>query len=489
MSRQDQSTSSHALDLLLDVDMASGRRAGVESALRTAIQDGRLRIGDRLPSTRALADDLGVARATVVAAYEHLAAEGYVVARRGSATTVAYAAAAQPDHAGPSDEPTEQFIDHSRQLLFNPGRPDLSGFPRAEWRAALRAVLKIVPDAELDYPNPSGCRQLRRSLAAYLARTRATMSTESDIVVTAGFLSALGIIAEHLVRHGHGRIAVEDPMLFQYRDLLGFLGVDAIPVAIDDEGISVDRLDRITDPVDAVLVCPARQYPLGMTMSPGRRAELVEWARQRNAWIIEDDYDGEFRYDGRPVGALQGLAPDRVIHAGTASKSLAPGIRLGWLTVPEPLRRALTPAVMARGPVSVIDQLTVAEMIDRGAYDRQVRTARARYRRRRDRTLSTLSEIPDIAINETAAGLNLCLRFVGRHRNLDDRAVEAASIAAGVGVVALSRHFANPENAERGVVVGFAAPPEHRFPTALSVLEDILRVALNVQVAPTIVSA
>lgn len=479
VSSQYQSTSRAALDLLLDVDTSAGRRAGVESALRTAIRDGRLQCGDALPSTRALAHDLGLARATVVAAYEQLAAEGYVVGRRGSATTVSYAPPERIGAARPAESTIEANTALARSVTFHPGRPDLSGFPRRDWRAALRTVLNTVPDSELDYPDPAGCPQLRGSLASYLGRTRATQSTASDILVTGGFLPALGIVADHFRRRGHGRIVVEDPMLYLYRLVLEYFEIDVVPVSVDREGISVAALERVDVPVDAVLVCPSRHYPLGITMSAERRADLVQWAREYDTWVIEDDYDGEFRYDGRPVGALQGLAPDRVVHAGTASKSLAPGLRLGWMTVPEPLRRAIAPAILARGPTSVIDQLTLSELIDSGAYDRQIRGMRSRYRRRRDRVVAMLETVDGLRLPESAAGLNICARFVGEHRRVDDLAVESACIAAGVGVVALSRHYAAASNASRGIVVGFAAPAEHEFRSALDRLRAVLDKALN----------
>lgn len=475
LSNQNQTTSRVAIDLLLDLDRSKGKRDAVETALRDAIRGRRLTDGDVLPSTRSLANDLGVSRATVVAAYEQLASEGYITARQGSATAVTFAGTER----SPSPHQYLAATDPDQAVYFHPGRPDLSGFPRREWQIATRTVLKTVPDVALDYPDPAGRPEFRRSIASYLARTRATVSDAADMVVTAGFLPALGLLARHFARAGAGTIAVENPMLYKHRLLLEYLGVTVIPVDVDHEGISVAGLDRVEEPIDAVLVCPARQYPLGMTMTPYRRADLVEWARRRNVWIVEDDYDGEFRYDDRPIGALQGLAPDRVVHAGTASKTLAPGVRLGWLTVPEELRRSMAFDVMANGAVSALDQMTLATMIDSGAYDRQVRTMRARYRRRRDATIAELGSIAGVSIPNSSAGLSICVRFDGDASTLDDRRIEAVCFAGGVGVVALSRHFADPHRSVPGLVVGFAAPPEHEFPTALQRLQSVLREALS----------
>ena len=458
-------------ELALDVDLAGGRRAGVETALRQAIRDGRLRVGDRLPSTRTLAADLGVSRSTVVAAFEQLAAEGYVTGEVGSATRVAEVGAVAEVDDDPN--PLAPELAHD----FHPGRPDISAFPRRDWHRAVRRIMNEAPDDVLGYPHPRGHPDLRRALAGYLSRARSVVTDPSAISIVGGFVAALSFIGEHFARRGRGggsRIAVEDPMLFFHRDILRQVGVECVPVPVDRDGLRVDLLDELAAGVDAVLVCPAHQYPTGATLPAERRSALVDWARRRDAWIVEDDYDGEFRYDRRPVGALQGLAPDRVIHVGTASKTLAPGLRLAWITTPVPLRRSLTTTINVRAGVSSLEQLAVADLVDRGVLDRHVRMLRPRYRDRRDRLRARLDELGWIETPDGAAGLNLCARFVGVAADWDDGEVVVECARRSVGVIDLSRHYAHPPGAPRGLVLGFGAPPEHAFDSSLDALIDAL---------------
>lgn len=458
-----------AIDLALIVDLDGGRRAGVETALRDAIRDGRLRVGDRLPSTRSLAVDLGVSRATVVAAYEQLAVEGFVTGQAGSATRVADVGVVV-DESDDDPNPLGPQFAHD----FHPGRPDVSAFPRRDWQRAVRRIMNEAPDEALGYPHPRGRPELRQALAGYLSRARSVVTEPAAISIVGGFVAALSFIGEHLARRGSGRIAVEDPMLFFHRDILRQAGVECVPVPVDGDGLRVDLLDELAGDVDAVLVCPAHQYPIGATLPAERRTALVEWARRNGTWIVEDDYDGEFRYDRRPVGALQGLAPDRVIHVGTASKTLAPGLRLAWITAPPPLRRALAATINVRAGVSALEQLALADLIERGVLDRHVRSLRPRYRDRRDRLRARLDELGWIDTPDGAAGLNLCARFVGDAADWNDSEIVRECAHRSVGVVELSRHYANPATAPKGLVLGFAAPPEHHVHAALDALVDTL---------------
>ncbi len=311
--------------------------------------------------------------------------------------------------------------------------------------------------------------------AGYLSRARSVVTEPAAISIVGGFVAALSFIGEHFARRARGggcRIAVEDPMLFFHRDILRQAGVECVPVPVDGDGLRVDLLDELA--VDAVLVCPAHQYPTGATLPADRRAALVEWACRHDAWIVEDDYDGEFRYDRRPVGALQGLAPDRVIHVGTASKTLAPGLRLAWITSPPPLRRALAATINVRAGVSALEQLAVADLIERGVLDRHVRALRPRYRARRDRLRARLDEFGWIDTPDGAAGLNLCARFVGEAAEWNDREIVLECAHRSVGVIELSRHYANPVTAPQGLVLGFGAPPEHHVNAALDALVHAL---------------
>jgi GntR family transcriptional regulator / MocR family aminotransferase len=453
-----------ATELALHVDLSLGRRAGVEAALRDAIRDGRLRVGDPLPSTRSLAADLGVSRATVVAAYEQLAAEGYATGEVGSATRVAEVGAVA--HSDDDPNPLAPELTHD----FHPGRPDVSAFPRRDWQRAVRRIMNEAPDDVFGYPHPRGRPELRRALAGYLSRARSVVTDPSAISIVGGFVAALSFVGEHLARCGRRRIAVEDPMLFFHRDVLRQAGVECVPVPVDGDGLRVDLLDRLADSVDAVLVCPAHQYPIGATLPAERRTALVDWARRHDAWVVEDDYDGEFRYDRRPVGALQGLAPDRVIHVGTASKTLAPGLRLAWITAPASLRRGLIATINVRAGVSALEQLAFADLIEHGVLDRQVRILRPRYRERRDRLRARLDELGWIDTPDGAAGLNLCARFVGEAAAWSDRTIVAECAERSVSVIELSRHYAVPDGAPNGLVLGFGAPPEHAFDASLDTL-------------------
>ncbi len=462
--------------LPLDLDPTLGRRAAIELALRTAIVDGRLHHGDPLPSSRTLARDLGVSRATVVAAFEQLLVEGFIDAEQGRGTRVAYT----------GGEPVAPDPDRSYAAAFThdfrPGQPDVSAFPRRAWMRSIRRVLDDAPDAALGYPDPRGVPELRSSLGAYLGRARSVVTSPASINIVSGFGTAITFIAHLLAERGRRRIAVEDPMLFVHRHLLTSAGLEVVPVPVDDHGMMVERLPDAD--VDAVLLCPAHQYPLGGTLSAERRAAVVAWARAGDRWIVEDDFDGEYRYDRRPVGALHALAPDRVIYAGTASKTLAPGLRLGWIAAPPPIAAELTWVIHGRGGVSTVEQLAFADLLDSGAFDRHIRTMRPRYRARRDAVRSALEGVPWLVVPEHAAGLHVTARIDGGgpsgagpdDSQRDEAAIEAHLAERSIGVLGLRRHYAG-QPAGAGLVLGFANPPEHRFPTALEQLVEGLRTA------------
>ena len=359
-------------DLHVEPAPRGQRRAGLERAIRSAIRDGRLVAGDRLPSTRALAADLGLARGTVAEAYAQLTAEGFLTARPGAPTRVAFGIAVTP----PQPEIVSPAIPH---FDLQPGTPDVSAFPRAAYLRALRRALAAAPDSALGYHDLRGRPELRAALAAYLGRARGVLADPDRIVVCAGFNEALGLLAEVLA----GSLAMEDPCLHHHRAIVRAAGRRIVPMAVDEQG---------AQPVeaDAALLTPAHQFPLGATLAPARRAAFVAWARERETVVIEDDYDGEFRYDRQPAGALQGLDPEHVVYAGTASKTLAPGLRLAWLVLPRALVEPVLEAKARAGGTAVLEQLALAELIGSGAYDRHVRRMRTRYRRRRDALLALL---------------------------------------------------------------------------------------------------
>ncbi len=454
------------MDLTLELDPNLGRRAALEAALRAAVLDGSLRPDAKLPSSRALAHDLNLSRATVVAAYEQLVAEGFFVAHQGRSTQVGQVHVPEP--APPSRNPIGEPQDHD----FRPGEPDPTAFPRSEWLKAVRRVLTEADDSVLGYSDPRGRDELRIALAAYLGRTRKVRVQPRSISVVSGFASALGFLGEVFVRHGAGRVAVEDPMLPFHRDILTNSGLELVHIPVDGEGVVVDNLP---DGVDAALVTPAHQQPMGVTLSPGRRTALVEWARDTDSWIIEDDYDGEFRYDRRPIAAVHALAPDRVIHAGTASKTLAPGLRIAWLSLPDELVRQVQFQIHIRGGVSAIDQLALADLIERGGFDRQVRAMRNRYRRRRDALCGRLeAEVDWLKVDPNNAGLHLVAHIIDP--KIDETEVVASAAERSVALMGLGLfHQSGRAPGNGGVVIGFSRVPEHHFAVAADELLAALR--------------
>jgi GntR family transcriptional regulator/MocR family aminotransferase len=438
-----------SLDLHIDLPSGGGRRAALERAVRDAIRDGRLRPGDRVPSTRALAHDLGLARGTVAEAYAQLGAEGYLQARPGAPTRVAEGVRALAP-AAPVALP-----EHLR-LSLRPGVPDVSAFPRSAWVAALRRSLNAAPDAVLRPGDPRGRPELREALASYLGRARGVLADPERIVICAGFTEGLALLCRTL--RGAGGLAMEDPCLAAHREIAHAAGMRVAPLAVDERGA------RPTLPPDvaAVHLTPAHQFPLGGTLAPERRSAFVAWAREHGTLVIEDDYDGEFRYDRQPAGALQGLDPEHVVYAGTASKTLAPALRLGWLVLPD---RLLEPVLGAKlGETPALEQLALAELLAGGGYDRHVRRMRQRYRKRRDALLARLGDRRTLGI---AAGLHVVVEVDSE----EDAVARAASESLELEPLGPYWHR---ERGFAGLVVGYAAPPEHAFGAALAVLVGAL---------------
>ena len=444
------------LGLILERNEALGRRAGLEQALRKALQAGQLRVGVTLPSTRSLATELGFARATVVAVYEQLTAEGYLVSRQGAATTVA-AITGAGEARRPTIAPTQTWM-----LDFLPGEPDHSSFPRAAWLAASRRAMERSPDDLFAYGDAAGLPALRAALGDYLGRTRAVVAHPDAISIFNGMAAAIGLLAEALRRGGVTRVAVEDPSLPPLRRIISEVGLEIVSIPVDEEGMSIDALE--TSAVGAVMVTPAHQYPLGVSLSPARRAALIDWSRRRSAWIIEDDYDGEFRYDRQPVGSLQGLDPERVVYAGTASKSLAAGLRMAWLVLPSGLFDPVARAKGRRGGVSNLEQATLADFIASGQLDRHVRAMKSVYRRRRDALIEAFAQdAPWIRPTGIAGGLH----FTGflSQGGPSEREVLRAASERSIALFGLENHrLARPQ--PEGLVIGYSRSPAHGFSRA-----------------------
>ncbi|MDQ0379515.1 MocR-like pyridoxine biosynthesis transcription factor PdxR [Amycolatopsis thermophila] len=437
-------------DLHLDWDPGSGRR-GLAEALRLAIRVGRLAPGTPLPSTRALAADLGIARGTVTRVYNDLAVEGYLRSRQGAPTRVAartHTPAEPHEMPGP---PTSAWFRDARWDLF-PGRPDLSSFPRAAWASAARRTLHSMPARAFDYGDPAGPAVLREALARYLARSRGVLAEPDRIVVCGGYSQAITVLG-----HLFDEIAFEDPSLPEFREAAGRAGAKIVPVPVDDDGIVVSELDS---PV--AVATPAHQYPLGVTLAPERRSALAGWTAA-GGLLIEDDYDGEFRFDRQPVGAVQSLAPDGIVYAGGVSKTLSPALRIGWLVLPRRLVGPVREVMFSLGwRTPVLDHLILADLLRSGAYDRHVRQRRTAYRRRRDRLLAALP--PGFAPEGISAGLHLVLRVP------DETAALRALRQRSVAVDHLSRYWST--SGPGGLVIGYATPAEHAFGPAVEALVD-----------------
>jgi GntR family transcriptional regulator / MocR family aminotransferase len=439
--------------------------------VRAAIREQRLAPGQRLPSTRTLAYDLGIARGTVVEAYAQLEAEGYLTARQGAGTWVADVAVAAP---GPARivEPAAR----PGRFDFNPGLPDLAAFPRAAWTGALRRALRDAPARTLGYGDPRGRVELREALAAYLARARGAVADPELIVVCSGLVHGLSLLSRVLHAQGVRWIAMEDPCLWWHRDVASAAGLQVVPVPVDEHGARTEMLDG--SDAGAVFLGPAHQFPLGAVLHPERRTAAIAWARTTAGLVIEDDYDAELRYDRQPVGALQALDPEQVAFAGTTSKTLAPGLRLGWLLLPHMLvEPVVNLRLMEDVHVPAPDQLAFSELLLSGAFERHIRRMRARYRVRRDRLLAMLAErAPTATPVGISAGLRVLLELPPEAPSADELAERAAQ--QSIELMPVGRCYHSGQAIRDGLVIGYAALPEYAFESGVSALGDFLEVSL-----------
>ncbi|MEP6462330.1 MAG: PLP-dependent aminotransferase family protein [Frankiaceae bacterium] len=418
------------LPLTLSTKGGPTLRQQVREALKEAIRAGHLPAGTTVPSSRALADDLGVSRGVVVDAYAQLTAEGFLTSRAGSGTVVSDLARplARP---APVAIPAVALGGPPYDIDLRPGPPDLAAFPRSAWLAATRDVLRSLPDENLGYVAPWGAAVLRHELADYLTRVRAAMVQPEQLIIANGATQALTLLVRTLSETGHDSLAVESPSNAVQRRVLGRYLSGIVDIPVDDEGLDVTALGAT--PCRAVLVTPAHQYPSGVVLSPARRNALLRWAQQVGGVVIEDDYDSEFRYDRRPAGCLQGLGPDRVALVGSVSKSLAPGLRLGWVAAPPPVHDVLLAAKRDDDFGSpVLGQHVLAAMLAGGGYDRHIRRARRRYMERRDILVTALArELPDWHVSGHAGGLHVMLWLPA---GLIEEQVCAAAAARGLAV-------------------------------------------------------
>lgn len=413
--------------------------------LREAIRVRRLRPGAVVPSTRTLAADLGVSRGVVVQAYDQLIAEGYLIAAPRGGTIVSGAIrAAVPEPAEP--EPRHFEFD------FRPGEPDLRAFPREAWRRAFREALASIEPGQLGYNDPRGVPQLRSAMADYLSLARGVVCTPNQIVVCTGCAQGLSVAARVLRSQGVRRVALESPGHPEIQHIVEEAGLATVPVPVDDDGLRVDRLERLK--VRAVVVSPAHQNPMGSVLSPARRQQLLAWASRVSGFVIEDDYDAEYRYDRAAVGSLQGLAPERVIYVGSASKILAPALRLGWMVLGgELLERAIEVKRRVDNGCPALEQMAYAQFVRDGELDRHLRRMRSQYRSRRDALLKALSRhCPGWKVRGAAAGLH-CVAEVPD--SVDIKRLVELSATRSVRLYPLSGYMGRPP-VPRGLVFGYA---------------------------------
>ena len=464
-------------DLLLTVDRVSHEplHRQVESSIRAGIRSGRLREHTALPPTRALAAELGVSRGVVVEAYQQLVAEGYLTSSAGAYTRVAARRSEPAEPAEPVDPPASRHVDRSERHSTDPavvvdfgyGRADVASFPRSAWLRSVRTVLTETPNARLGYLDGRGAVELRSALASYLDRVRGTSVDPDAIVITNGYAQGVDLLIRVLAASGARTLAVEDPSANDdARVVAGAAGLDVVGIPVDDRGVDVRVVARTR--ADLLVLTPSHQWPTGGVLSASRRAAVLDWAAATDALVLEDDYDAEYRYDRAPVGAMQGLDPDRVAYAGTVSKTLMPGLRVGWLVLPPRLRDVVAAAkLLADRGSPVIEQLTLAHFLSTGQFDRHLRRMRPVYRRRRDALLAALgARLPDFEPTGIAAGLHL---MAWLPQDLDERTLVAAAARRGLRIAGVWPYRIRPGRG--GVIFGYSNLSEQAVTQGVGLLQ------------------
>ena len=472
--------------LLVRLDRSADQplRAQLEASLREAIRSGRLRAGERLPSTRELARALSVSRGMVQDCYGQLLAEGYLTSRTGSATRVAGISGQQAGDQPAADagmvlpSPARQPPEPPLLADFRSGIPDLSSFPRADWAWAIKQACTQAASADLGYGDPRGSLVLREVLAGYLRRVRAAAANPARMIISTGFAQGINLVLRALAAQGGVTcVAFEDPGYGSaqadetVRSVLA-TGIRVTYLPVDEQGLVVGELAACG--AQAVVVTPAHQSPTGVVLSPARRHALTDWARRSGGYVIEDDYDSEFRYDKEPVGVLQGLAPDQVFLLGTTSKALAPAVRLGWVHAPSPLADAVADQKeMSDRGSCMLDQLALATLLTTGRYDRHLRRMRAVYAARQTALTDAFARhVPRVHLSGLAAGFHAVAP-------LPPGASEAAVIAAArdrrVGLHGISDYRGNLDSAvPPALVMGFGNVRERAIEPAIAAVADLL---------------
>ncbi len=456
----------------------SGQRL-LHECLRAAIRSGKLAAGTRMPSSRVLANELGIARNTALYAYEQLATEGYVLAERRGTTVASLGAATSPRSAaaGPRRSLSQRALAVKAEQVspipsgFAPGVPALDEFPVTVWRRLLDRAWRRLPTALLNYGEPFGDPALREAIANHLRATRGADCSAEQVVITDGTQNSLDLCARALADVGD-KAWIENP---GYAGALAaFRGAQlkVVGIAQDDEGIAPQDADWERHRPRLIYVTPSHQYPTGAIMSLERRLALIDGARRCAALIIEDDYDSEFRHDGPPLSCMQGLAPDTpVIYLGTFSKTMFPALRIGFMVVPASLLENLQPLLARACPRGrSADQLALAEFLHSGQFALHLRRMRRLYKQRRDALVASLERhLGHVGkVMGGSAGMHLVLRLDDKRS--DDRAMCERALAHGVVAYPLSSHTIGREHGWRGFVLGYAQVPVERIDSLVSAL-------------------
>jgi GntR family transcriptional regulator/MocR family aminotransferase len=450
--------------LRLDRRPGETLRTALERAIRDAIREGALRAGVRLPSSRRLADQLGVSRGVASDVYAQLEAQGFIEMSARSAPLVA-SVSTVPAHAAAQPKPTARRPPRFDMIAT---RPDVTLFPLGQWMGALKHATRKLPVSALDYGDPRGEASLRATLADHLGRTRGVVADPAQIIVVQGTAQGMDLLLRVLAARGAGRVGVEDPsMELQHTQIIA-AGLETVGRPVDHDGIDLGALDA-----DALILTPAHQFPTGAVLSGPRRRAVLTWAREQSGLVMEDDYDAEFRYDREPVRALQGLDPARVAYLGTVSKTLAPALRLGWIVVPEDLADEAANMKLLLDVFSpALDQLALQFLIESGDYDRHVRRVRAIYHERRDRLVAALTtHLPDYPVTGIAAGLHAVLQLPA---GTDDQAIVREALADGIRVECLSRFARNDENDAAGLLIGYSRLHQASTNRAVAALAKVI---------------
>lgn len=470
--------------------------ARVQRAIRQLILDGALDVGRPLPATRALAQSLGVSRDTVESAYGQLHAEGFIERRVGSGSYVSERMQRLPGRGGPRRTVVERgtttrLSQRGKAMLqgggvrdfftprpFAPGVPETRSFPLQTWERLQRQVLKEYGTQALLHSPPQGMEQLRHAIADYINLERGARATPERVLVLTSSQQALTLCATVLL-DADERIFIEDPVYHGARKAFDAAGLECVPVPLDADGLRVERMLELAQTIDlpprAVFLTPSHQFPTGATLALDRRLAVIEWARQQQGWIIEDDYDSEFHYAGKPTACVQGLDPyERTIYIGTFTKSLFPGLRIGYMVLPSQLVAPMTVArTLLDGHSAPIPQLTLARFIEGGHFGAHIRTMRAVYAERRDVLVRLVRlHLSDfVEARAPTGGMQMPCVFI---RDIPERAAVDAARKAGIDVLGLTELHASKRH-KAGLLMGFAAHAPHELEIAVKKLAQVLR--------------